>query len=137
MKKLGAVALTVALLGGVGVAAAPTADAAAPGRHVPKSWMTRKEFRWIYVDSSGWGDRYKRVRKHTGSRGRLSYESSWYEDVYCDQWSYDYTYCDVYKGGITHTTQTYTWRTGRYSRDGAQVTFEDGRATSKSFYRLD
>ncbi|MFZ1853926.1 MAG: hypothetical protein WAU06_03300 [Candidatus Nanopelagicales bacterium] len=135
-KKLSAVALSLALASGIGVATAPTADAVAPSRSVPKSWMTRSEFRWIYVSRSGWGDTYKQVRRHVGSHGKLTYQDSWYEESYCDEWSYDYDYCTHYVGGKVHTYRTFTWRTGKYSRSGASVTFEDNHATSKSFYKF-
>lgn len=129
-----ALAVSGAVLAGGMITAAP-ADAAVPAR-APKAWMTRGEFRWIYTDPDGYGDRLKDVRRNTGSKGKMASEYSWTDGGYCDRYSYyPYTTCAVWKPLKTHYSRTYYWQTSWRLRYGAAVTFVDGHATSKSFYK--
>lgn len=127
-RTLAIVATTLTLFAGGAIIAAPSQAA------TPKPWMTKKEFRYIYV-GEGWGDTVKEVRRWVGGKGTLTYSSSWYEPSYCDIYNYDYTACLVYGGGITHTYKTYAWRTSRFAKYGASISFSDGHAVTKSFYR--
>ncbi len=126
-RALAVAAVTIGLLGG-GVAVA------APSQAAPRSWMTKAEFRWIYV-SEVVGDSYTAIRRNTGSRGKLGYASSWYEEGYCNRYDYNYISCVDWKPGVTHTYRTYYWRTSSRAKYGASVSFSDGKAVSKSYYR--
>lgn len=129
MKRVLAVTLvtTGLLVGGVIVAAPSQAK-------TPKTWMTKTEFNYVFLDKS-YGDTLSEVRYWVGGKGTLGYVSTWYEDRYCKRWNYSYTACVEYAGGVRHTTKIYYWRTSNRARYGGSVMFEDGHATSKSYYR--
>lgn len=118
--------VTIGLLGG-GVAVAAPSQAA----KTPKAWMTVSEFKKIKR-----GMTLAKVRSIAGSKGRLSYFYQWTTGGYCDTYNYDYTYCLIYLPLKTNTGTTYQWRTGKYSTSGGSIDFENGRVTTKSFWRL-
>ena len=126
-RALAVAAVTVGLLGGGVVVAAPSQAA------TPKAWMTVKEYKKIKR-----GMTMAKVRSIVGSRGKLSSTYQWETGGYCDTYSYnyDYEYCLVYIPLKVNTAASYSWKTGRFSPTGGYVDFENGRVKTKSFYRI-
>ena len=124
-RTLAIVLVTVGLLGG-GVAVAAPSQA-----KTPKAWMTVSEFHKIKR-----GMTLAKVRSIVGAKGRLSYFYQWTSGGYCDTYDPDYTYCLIYLPLKVNTATTYVWRTGTYSTQGGSVDFENGRVTTKRFWRL-